>query len=67
MPSPLLEKIELPRTELPMLESINTPELKLKAMVLPAPGVVPPMVLSCDPKITTIPKKLAIGAAGLEL
>ena len=45
IPRGLFEKIELPRMLLPVPESTSTPLIPLKAMVLPAPEAVPPMVL----------------------
>ena len=45
MPSLPLEKMLLVRIELPVPDSTETPARMLKAMVLPAPAAVPPMVL----------------------
>ena len=45
MPSPALEDMELPRIELPVPEKTITPRPPLKAITLPAPAAVPPIVL----------------------
>src|SRR5207253_7234122 len=47
IPSPALEWTELERMALPVFEPVDTatPASPLKAMVLPAPEPVPPMVL----------------------
>ena len=46
IPRPLLEKMELPRIELLLPNETRTPgPAPLKAILLPAPGCVPPMML----------------------
>jgi hypothetical protein len=46
MPRPPLSWMELPRMALPVPDAMKTPAPTLKAMVLPAPEDVPPMMLS---------------------
>ena len=41
--------------EFPVPESIETPEPRLKAIVFPAPAMVPPMVLPAADKLTVMP------------
>ena len=57
MPRPVLLKIELPRMGLSMLvvPVTTTPAPVLKAMMLPAPAVVPPTVLSVEPPVMVLP------------
>ena len=63
MPSAVLEKIELSRIALPVpaVASTSTPMPAEKAMVLPAPAAVPPIVLFEEPPSIWMPLPLPSG------
>ena len=63
IPNPVLEKIELSRIALPVpaVASTSTPMPVEKAMVLPAPAAVPPIVLLDEPPSIWMPLPLPSG------